>query len=145
MLEEVIHSRGTPSTPLRFAPFRLLLAMLTEKGFLHDSESQHGSVFPLKGLIRCRDTETVPNAMGLSTRQLVHSALLFPYAERFAEYGNEDVDVTLFWNVHTYGIEDIGILSFRSFLDTNNGKTTFAVDSVRWTFSSSRLFSEFEF
>ena len=58
---------------------------------------------------------------------------------------NAEEDVSSSWSVCTYEVEDIGIFAFRLFLDTNNGITTFAVDSVRWTFATSRYFSGFEY
>ena len=58
---------------------------------------------------------------------------------------NTDQEVNSSWGIHSYEIEDIGVLEFRLFLDINTNITTIAVEQIKWSFLRSRFFSDFNY
>lgn len=47
------------------------------------------------------------------------------------------------WGTYTYEIEDIAIVSFKMYCDASDGSIAIAIDSIQWTFATSRFFSDF--
>ena len=47
------------------------------------------------------------------------------------------------WGTYTYEIEDIAIVSFKMYCDASDGYIAIAIDSIQWTFATSRFFSDF--
>ena len=61
----------------------------------------------------------------------------------FQDLTNAEYEVRPNWGTYTYEIEDIAIVSFKMYCDASDGSIAIAIDSIQWTFATSRFFSDF--
>lgn len=61
------------------------------------------------------------------------------------DLSNVEESVDSVWGVHSFEIEDIGVVSFKPKMDLDSGKRILVIESIRWTFGTSRFFSMFEY
>lgn len=58
---------------------------------------------------------------------------------------NSDGEYQNNWGEYTFDVEDIGVICFRALIDADKGEKTYAIESIRWTFGTSRFFSRFNY
>lgn len=63
----------------------------------------------------------------------------------FQDLTNDDVVVDSSWGNHSYEIEDIGVVSIRVIIDSSSGVKYVVIESIQWTFGTSRFFKEFDY
>lgn len=56
---------------------------------------------------------------------------------------NSDLEVNCSWGECSFPIEDIGVVHFRALFDEESGERVYAIESLQWTFGTSRFFSSF--
>ena len=56
---------------------------------------------------------------------------------------NSDIHITRNWGNCLYSIDDIGIVKFRPVMDADTGAQALIIESINWTFATSKFFSEF--
>lgn len=58
---------------------------------------------------------------------------------------NSDGEYQKNWGEYSFEVEDIGVICFRALIDAEQGEKAYAIESIRWTFGTSRFFSGFDY
>ena len=54
---------------------------------------------------------------------------------------NSDLEVNCSWGECSFPIEDIGVVHFRALFDEESGERVYTIESIQWTFATSRFLS----